>query len=64
MKHIHPFFIIGTVGMIVTAMLHMGLSWGLSLTSAHTTFFIIYPTCIAFLAIGLTLKKQKAPETI
>lgn len=60
-KKFHPFFIIGTVGMIVTSILHMFLSLGLSVSSAHATFFVIYPTFIAFLAIGfgLTLKKQK-----
>lgn len=64
MKKFHPFFIIGTTGLIITAVLHMILALGLSLTSVHTAFFIIYPTFFAFLAIGvgLTIKKQK--ETI
>lgn len=61
MKIFHPFFIIGTIGMIVTAVIHMILALGLSLTSVHSTFFVIYPTFAAFLIIGfsLTLKKQK-----
>ncbi len=61
MKKFHPFFIIGTVGMIVTSALHIFLALGLSVSSAHSSFYVIYPTFIAFLAIGfgLTLKKQK-----
>lgn len=64
MKKFHPFFTIGTVGIIVTSILHMFLAWGLAVSSAHSTFFIIYPIFIAFLAIGfgLTLKKQKEPK--
>lgn len=66
MKKFHPFFIIGTTGMIITSILHMFLTLGLSLSSAHSTFYVIYPTFIAFLFIGfgLTLKKQKEPKTI
>ena len=65
MKKFHPFFIIGTVGMIVTSILHMLLALGLSVHSAHSTFYVIYPTFIAFLAIGfgLTFKKLKEPKT-
>ncbi len=59
MKKFHPFFIIGTVGMIITSTLHMFLTLGLSVSSAHSSFYVIYPLFIAFLAIGfgLTLKK-------
>jgi len=64
MKKFHPFFTIGTVGMIVTSALHIFLALGLSLSSAHSTFFIIYPTFLAFLAIGfgLTLLNQRDRE--
>lgn len=64
MKKFHPFFIIGTVGMIVTAILHIFLALVLSVSSAHSSFYVIYPTFIAFLAIGfgLTLKNQKESE--
>ncbi len=62
MKKFHPFFTIGTVGTIVISSLHIFLAMGLSLTSVHSSFFVIYPIFIAFLIIGfgLTLKKQKA----
>ena len=61
MKKIHPFFTIGTVGMIITACLHMFLELGLSLTSVHSTFFILYPVFLIFLILGvvLTVKNQK-----
>lgn len=62
MKKIHPFFTIGTVGIIVTACLHLFLALGLSLTSIHSVFFTLYPVFLAFLILGvvLTVKKQKA----
>lgn len=61
MREIHPFFIIGTVGMIVISILHIFLALGLSISSAHSSFYVIYPIFIAFMAIGfgLTLKYQK-----
>lgn len=64
MKMFHPFFAIGTVGMIVIACLHMFLSLGLSLTSIHSTFFVLYTVFLAFLILGvaLTVKKQEALE--
>lgn len=62
MKKIHPFFTIGTVGIIVTACLHLFLALGLSLTSIHSVFFTLYPVFLAFLILGvvLTVEKQKA----
>lgn len=61
MKKFHPFFVIGTVGLIITAILHMFLALGLSIASVHNTFFVIYPIFIALMPIGfgLTLKTQK-----
>ncbi len=61
MKNFHPFFTIGTVGIILIACLHMFLSLGLSLTSIHTTFFIMYSVFLTFLILGvvLTVKNQK-----
>lgn len=64
MRKLHPFFIIGTVGMIITSILHIFLTLGLSISSAHSSFYVIYPAFIAFLAIGfgLTLKNQRELE--
>ena len=61
MRKFHPFFAIGTVGMISVACLHMFLALGLSLNSIHTSFFIIYPVFLTFLILGvvLTVKNLK-----
>jgi hypothetical protein len=65
MTKFHPFFSIGTAGMILTAILHMFLSVGLTLTSVHATFFAMYPVFFTFLILGVvfTVKKQKASFT-
>lgn len=61
MKKFHPFFTIGTVGIIVIACLHMFLALGLSLTSIHSVFFTLYPIFLSFLILGIvfTVKNQK-----
>ena len=61
MKNFHPFFIIGTLGTIITAMLHMFFALGLSLSS-HATFLILYPafTTFLFLGVAFTVRKVKA----
>lgn len=62
MKKFHPFFTLGTGGVIVTAYLHIFLALGLSLTSIHAVFFTLYPIFLTFLILGvvLTVKKQKS----
>ena len=64
MRKFHPFFIIGSFGIIVTALVHMFLALGLSVVSSHSIFFALYPTFLAFLTIGvgLTYKKQKETD--
>ncbi len=61
MNRFHPFFIIGSVGIIVTSILHILFALVLSLVSSHSLFFALYPTFMTFMIIGmaLTLKKQK-----
>ena len=65
MKKFHPFFSIGTVGMIIVASLHVFLALGLSLTSVHSSFFSLYPIFLTFLVLGLglTIKKEKESLT-
>ncbi|SHF19149.1 hypothetical protein SAMN02745131_01998 [Flavisolibacter ginsengisoli DSM 18119] len=65
MTKFHPFFVIGTVGMILTAILHMFLSLMLTLTTVHATFYVMYPIFLTFLILGVvfTVKKQKASLT-
>ncbi len=48
----NAFFITGTLGMIITATLHIFLSLGLGLDAVHTAFFSLYPVFVSFLAIG------------
>ncbi len=64
MKKFHPFFTIGTVGMILTASLHMLLALSLSLTSVQSTFLTLYPVFLTFLILGtaLTANNQKTGE--
>lgn len=61
MKNFHPFFTIGTVGIIISSCLHMFLALGILLTSIHTTFFVLYTVFLTFLILGviLTVKEQK-----
>lgn len=60
MKRFHPFFTIGTVGTVAIACLHMFLALGLSLTSIHTAFFVLYSLFLTFLILGVvfTVKKK------
>ena len=61
MKKFHPFFSIGTLGMIVIALLHVFLALGLELSSTHGAFFTIYPVFLTFIILGVTftIKDQK-----
>jgi hypothetical protein len=56
MKNVLVFFIIGTVGMLVIAILQMGMA-----TAFHVAFFALFPMFISFLAIGSKgLSKQRS----
>ncbi|RYG40784.1 MAG: hypothetical protein EOO01_26585 [Chitinophagaceae bacterium] len=63
MNNLNPFYKIGTIGMIITACLHIVLAVVLNTSSVHTSFAIVYPSWIAFLAMGTAQmakeKKQK-----
>jgi hypothetical protein len=64
MKSLNSFYIIGTVGMIVTAILHITLSILVVHPSLHPIFIALYPTLLTFLIIGaaqLKLATQKIP---
>ena len=64
MKRFHPFYVIGTFGIIITSLLHILLALGLSVVSNHSVFFTIYPMFLAFMALGvaLTIKQQKETQ--
>lgn len=61
MKHINPFFVIGSIGMIITSVLHIFLAVVLSLPAVHSAFFAVYPGFFAFMVIGFgqLLRKQR-----
>jgi hypothetical protein len=58
MKHFHPFYVIGTIGMIVSGIFHLVLTLGLSLPAVHTTFYVLYSTFFAFLLLGIRFSLQ------
>ena len=60
MKHLNSFFVIGTCGMVITAVLHIILAAVVGLNSVHMVFFVNYMTFLTFLVIGAAnLKKAK-----
>jgi len=63
MKNLNPFFVIGSIGTVITAVLHMIFALILEMPFVHNTFWVLYPTFIAFMAIGFgqLLKLQLKP---
>jgi len=52
MKKLNPFFVIGTVGMILTAILHILMAILIGTPSVHRVFMVMYPVFAALLTIG------------
>ncbi|MBL0911193.1 MAG: hypothetical protein IBJ09_02385 [Bacteroidia bacterium] len=48
----NAFFMTGTIGMVLSAALHIFFSLGLGLESAHTIFFSLYTVFTVFLTFG------------
>lgn len=63
MKKFHPFFTIGTLGMIVIAPIHIFLALGLELPSTHAAFFTIYLVFLTFIILGVTLTIKDLKST-
>ena len=64
MQKINPFFKIGTIGMMVTASLHVLLALLLSEELLQTSSSILYPVFLIFLIIGtyvMTKRKNNFP---
>lgn len=61
MKKINSWFTIGTVGIVITAVLHILMTLLISGNALQVTFLILYPVFITFLAIGFRkiLKEQE-----
>lgn len=52
MNNRNAFYKIGTIGITLTAALHVFLSTTLTDTNVHTFFAVIYPSWIAFFVLG------------
>jgi len=62
MRSLPPFYAIGTVGMVVTAGLHMVMALVIVGPSVHSGFLALYPVFLAFLVIGgAQLRKRSGP---
>lgn len=63
MKNLNPFFVIGSVGMILTAVLHMVFALILVMPAVNNTMWVLYPTFAAFMFMGFgqILKQQLKP---
>lgn len=57
MKNLNSFYIIGTVGMILTAILHIVLSIVIAHPSLHPIFIALYPSFLTFLIVGTSQLK-------
>lgn len=63
MSQINPFFLIGTVGMLVASLLHILMAAFTSEESASATFWVLYPVFAGFLITGTIImmkRKQQA----
>jgi len=56
----NPFFVIGSVGMILTALLHIIMSLFILQEVNHSVWIGGYPVFVAFLMIG-TVQLYKSP---
>lgn len=65
MKTIHPFYCIGSSGIIITALLHIALALVLAVATSHAVFMALYPSFFAFMTIGIgfTIKEQRVAAT-
>lgn len=60
MNKLPPFFVIGSVGLVITALLHIFMALGLGLKNVHRVFLPLYILFIALLSMG-TAKLQLIP---
>ena len=52
MSKLPPFFVIGSVGLVLTALLHIFMALVLALQNVHTGFLGLYLFFIALMGIG------------
>jgi hypothetical protein len=63
MKHLHAFYVIGSIGMLFTAVLHIFLAFILDNPepAIHITFFILYPVFLTFITLGYARMLKMKP---
>lgn len=64
MRQLNPYFLIGTLGMLFTAMLHILVAAILS-EAATASYTVLYPIFIGFLILGtiVMIRKKEAIKT-
>lgn len=62
MNNRSAFYKIGSIGIILTTVLHIVLASTLENTSVHTSFALIYPSWIAFLVLGSGMEGKRREE--
>lgn len=62
MHKINPFFLTGTIGMLLTSMLHIFMAAVTSEEAASSTFWMLYPLFCGFLIAGtmIMMKRKQA----
>lgn len=62
MNQINPFFLIGTIGMLITSILHIFMAVITSEEAASNSFWVLYPVFAGFLIAGtIVMMKRKSP---
>lgn len=62
MRQINPFFLIGTIGILFTSMLHIVIGAITSEEAAASAFWVLYPAFSGFLLAGTyIMMKRKDP---
>ena len=64
MKNYNAFFVLGTTGMVVTAVLHIFIALILSLAGAHLAFFAMYAMFLSLLTLGFRQLLKHQPITV
>jgi hypothetical protein len=59
MRKINPFFIIGTVGMLITSLLHIFMAAITSQEAASASFWMLYPGFLTFLILGTVIMAKR-----
>ena len=64
MKQINPFFLVGTLGMLFTSVLHIILAAITSEEAASSNFWVLYPVFAGFLVAGTIVMMKRKQRTI